>query len=107
MVSGLRYILHSLSSLFKPSGFPVTVTVESPSSSEIEDIDDSSESVQEEPEKTSLTQEALQVQSYHFKNTDKIVFHTVVVIWQKPDYDTGQPPENSVFPSHLYYIPLA
>ncbi|XP_036186657.1 centrosomal protein of 78 kDa isoform X2 [Myotis myotis] len=40
--------------------FPVTVTVESPSSSEIEEVDDSSESVQEEPEKTSLKQEALQ-----------------------------------------------
>uniref|UniRef100_A0A8C4PHW4 Centrosomal protein 78 n=1 Tax=Equus asinus TaxID=9793 RepID=A0A8C4PHW4_EQUAS len=42
------------------SEFPVTVTVESPSSSEIEEVDDSSESVQEEPEKTSLKQEALQ-----------------------------------------------
>ncbi|XP_020747808.2 centrosomal protein of 78 kDa isoform X2 [Odocoileus virginianus] len=42
------------------SDFPVTVTVESPSSSEIEEVDDSSESVQEEPEKISLKQEALQ-----------------------------------------------
>ncbi|XP_039701764.1 centrosomal protein of 78 kDa isoform X2 [Pteropus medius] len=45
------------------SNFPVTVTVESPSSSEIEEVeevDDSSESVQEEPEKTSVKQEALQ-----------------------------------------------
>ncbi|XP_030881381.1 centrosomal protein of 78 kDa isoform X8 [Leptonychotes weddellii] len=42
------------------SDFPVTVTVESPSSSEIEEVDDSSESVQEEPEKTSLKQEALE-----------------------------------------------
>ncbi|XP_042768965.1 centrosomal protein of 78 kDa isoform X4 [Panthera leo] len=42
------------------SNFPVTVTVESPSSSEIEEVEDSSESVQEEPEKTSLKQEALQ-----------------------------------------------
>ncbi|XP_019592261.2 centrosomal protein of 78 kDa isoform X2 [Rhinolophus sinicus] len=41
-------------------GFPVTVTVESPSSSEIEEVDDSSESVPEEREKTSLKQEALQ-----------------------------------------------
>uniref|UniRef100_A0A8C8YHY6 Centrosomal protein of 78 kDa n=1 Tax=Prolemur simus TaxID=1328070 RepID=A0A8C8YHY6_PROSS len=41
-------------------GFPVTVTVESPSSSEIEEVDDSSESVHEVPEKTSLKQEALQ-----------------------------------------------
>lgn len=45
----------------KQSDFPVTVTVESPSSSEIEEVDDSSESVQEEPEKISLKQEALQV----------------------------------------------
>uniref|UniRef100_A0A8C4L7Y9 Centrosomal protein of 78 kDa n=1 Tax=Equus asinus TaxID=9793 RepID=A0A8C4L7Y9_EQUAS len=44
------------------SEFPVTVTVESPSSSEIEEVDDSSESVQEEPEKTSLKQEALQLE---------------------------------------------
>ncbi|XP_077615479.1 centrosomal protein of 78 kDa isoform X1 [Crocuta crocuta] len=42
------------------SNFPVTVTVESPSSSEIEEADDSSESVQEEPAKASLKQEALQ-----------------------------------------------
>lgn len=42
------------------SDFPVTVTIESPSSSEIEEVDDSSESVQEEPEKISLKQEALQ-----------------------------------------------
>ncbi|XP_011912182.1 PREDICTED: centrosomal protein of 78 kDa isoform X5 [Cercocebus atys] len=42
------------------SGFPVTVTVESPSSSEIEEVDDSSESVHEVPEKTSIKQEALQ-----------------------------------------------
>ncbi|XP_032722578.1 centrosomal protein of 78 kDa isoform X3 [Lontra canadensis] len=42
------------------SDFPVTVTVESPSSSEIEEVDDSSESVQEQPEKTSLKQEALE-----------------------------------------------
>ncbi|XP_014650196.1 PREDICTED: centrosomal protein of 78 kDa isoform X3 [Ceratotherium simum simum] len=42
------------------SDFPVTVTVESPSSSEIEEADDSSDSVPEEPEKTSLKQEALQ-----------------------------------------------
>ncbi|XP_031305778.1 centrosomal protein of 78 kDa isoform X2 [Camelus dromedarius] len=42
------------------SEFPVTVTVESPSSSELEEVDDSSESVQEEPEKISVKQEALQ-----------------------------------------------
>ncbi|XP_023364906.1 centrosomal protein of 78 kDa isoform X2 [Otolemur garnettii] len=41
-------------------GFPVTVTVESPSSSEIEEVDDSSESVHEVPEKTSLEQGVLQ-----------------------------------------------
>uniref|UniRef100_A0A8C6E031 Centrosomal protein of 78 kDa n=1 Tax=Moschus moschiferus TaxID=68415 RepID=A0A8C6E031_MOSMO len=44
------------------SDFPVTVTVESPSSSEIEEVDDSSESVQEEPEKINLKQEALQLE---------------------------------------------
>uniref|UniRef100_A0A7N9D519 Centrosomal protein of 78 kDa n=1 Tax=Macaca fascicularis TaxID=9541 RepID=A0A7N9D519_MACFA len=43
-------------------GFPVTVTVESPSSSEIEEVDDSSESVHEVPEKTSIKQEALQLE---------------------------------------------
>ncbi|XP_019503833.1 PREDICTED: centrosomal protein of 78 kDa [Hipposideros armiger] len=47
------------------SDFPVTVTVESPSSSEIEEVDDSSESVHEEPEKTSLRQEALQCLSFN------------------------------------------
>lgn len=56
-----------LSSFFKQSEYPVTVTVESPSSSEMEEVDDSSESVQEEPEKISLKQKVLQVQSYHFK----------------------------------------
>ncbi|XP_004862600.1 centrosomal protein of 78 kDa isoform X2 [Heterocephalus glaber] len=44
----------------QPSGFPVTVTVESPSSSEIDEIDDSSESVHEVPEQTSVKHEALQ-----------------------------------------------
>uniref|UniRef100_A0A8C6BYR7 Centrosomal protein of 78 kDa n=1 Tax=Monodon monoceros TaxID=40151 RepID=A0A8C6BYR7_MONMO len=44
------------------SEFPVTVTVESPSSSEIEEVDDSSESVQEEPEKINFKQEALQLE---------------------------------------------
>uniref|UniRef100_A0A8D0PNS2 Centrosomal protein of 78 kDa n=1 Tax=Sus scrofa TaxID=9823 RepID=A0A8D0PNS2_PIG len=42
------------------SEYPVTVTVESPSSSEMEEVDDSSESVQEEPEKISLKQKVLQ-----------------------------------------------
>ena len=65
-----------LSSFFKQSEFPVTVTVESPSSSEIEEVDDSSESIQEEPEKISLKQEALQVQSYRFKALEKIIFQT-------------------------------
>ncbi|XP_029062532.1 uncharacterized protein LOC114886137 [Monodon monoceros] len=55
-----------------PSEFPVTVTVESPSSSEIEEVSDSSESVQEEPEKISLKQEALPGQRYHFKAIEKI-----------------------------------
>ena len=52
----------------------MTVRVESPSSSEIEEVEDSSESVQEEPEKISLKQEALQVQSDHFKAIEKIIF---------------------------------
>lgn len=52
---------HDLSTHLKQSDFPVTVTVESPSSSEIEEVDDdSSESVHEVPQKTSLKQEALQ-----------------------------------------------
>lgn len=50
----------TLSSFFKQPSFPVTVTVESPSSSEIEEVDDSSESVHEVPENTSVKQEALQ-----------------------------------------------
>ena len=54
----------------------MTVTVEIPSSSEIEEVDDSSESVQEEPEKISLKHEALPVQSYHFKAIEKIIFQT-------------------------------
>uniref|UniRef100_A0A8C9QF01 Centrosomal protein of 78 kDa n=1 Tax=Spermophilus dauricus TaxID=99837 RepID=A0A8C9QF01_SPEDA len=49
-----------ISDQLQPSDFPVTVTVESPSSSEIEEVDDSSESVHEMPEKTCLKQEALQ-----------------------------------------------
>nr|XP_054365163.1 centrosomal protein of 78 kDa isoform X4 [Mirounga angustirostris] len=51
---------HDVYNHLQQSDFPVTVTVESPSSSEIEEVDDSSESVQEEPEKTSLKQEALE-----------------------------------------------
>ncbi|XP_062064435.1 centrosomal protein of 78 kDa isoform X2 [Lepus europaeus] len=49
-----------VSNQLQQSKFPVTVTVESPSSSEIEEVDDSSESVHEVPENTSLKQEALQ-----------------------------------------------
>uniref|UniRef100_A0A8D2E3N3 Centrosomal protein 78 n=1 Tax=Sciurus vulgaris TaxID=55149 RepID=A0A8D2E3N3_SCIVU len=49
-----------ISNQLQQSDFPVTVTVESPSSSEIEEVDDSSESVHEMPEETSLKQEALQ-----------------------------------------------
>ncbi|XP_032283439.1 centrosomal protein of 78 kDa isoform X3 [Phoca vitulina] len=51
---------HDVYNHLQQSDFPVTVTVESPSSSEMEEVDDSSESVQEEPEKTSLKQEALE-----------------------------------------------
>ncbi|XP_069906596.1 centrosomal protein of 78 kDa isoform X4 [Oryctolagus cuniculus] len=49
-----------VSNQLQQSKFPVTVTVESPSSSEIEEVDDSSESVHEVPENISLKQEALQ-----------------------------------------------
>ncbi|XP_047381326.1 centrosomal protein of 78 kDa isoform X5 [Sciurus carolinensis] len=51
-----------ISNQLQQSNFPVTVTVESPSSSEIEEVDDSSESVHEMPEETSLKQEALQLE---------------------------------------------
>lgn len=57
MLSSIQFCLLFL----KQSDFPVTVTIESPSSSEIEEVDDSTESVQEEPEKINLKQEALQV----------------------------------------------
>lgn len=58
----------------------MTVTVESPSSSEIEEVeevDDSSESVQEEPEKTSVKQEALQVQSITILKIQRRLFFTL------------------------------
>lgn len=57
MLSSIQFCLLFL----KQADFPVTVTIESPSSSEIEEVDDSTESVQEEPEKINLKQEALQV----------------------------------------------
>lgn len=79
LVSG--FCSPTLSSFSKQSDFPVTVTVESPSSSEVEEVDDSSESVQGEPEKTGLKQEALEVRSFHFKDPD-IIFQTVVAVGQ-------------------------
>ncbi|XP_006526887.1 centrosomal protein of 78 kDa isoform X3 [Mus musculus] len=51
-----------LSNHLKKSDFPVTVTVESPSSSETDETEDSSESVQEAPQKTSIKEETLQFQ---------------------------------------------
>uniref|UniRef100_A0A8C3YP21 Centrosomal protein of 78 kDa n=1 Tax=Catagonus wagneri TaxID=51154 RepID=A0A8C3YP21_9CETA len=51
---------HDVCNQLQQSEYPVTVTVESPSSSEIEEVNDSSESVEEEPEKISLKQEVLQ-----------------------------------------------
>ncbi|XP_028625934.1 centrosomal protein of 78 kDa isoform X2 [Grammomys surdaster] len=52
---------HDLSNHLKQSDFPVTVTVESPSSSETDDeTEESSESVREVPQKTSIRQETLQ-----------------------------------------------
>lgn len=61
-----------MSSLFKQSDFPVTVTVESPSSSETDESEDSSESVHEVPQKTSIRQETLQVHSSSFQGTETI-----------------------------------
>ncbi|CAH6793826.1 centrosomal protein of 78 kDa isoform X2 [Phodopus roborovskii] len=49
-----------ISNHLKQSDFPVTVTVESPSSSETDDFEDSSESVHEAPQETSVRQETLQ-----------------------------------------------
>ncbi|XP_040602695.1 centrosomal protein of 78 kDa isoform X2 [Mesocricetus auratus] len=49
-----------ISNHLKQSDFPVTVTVESPSSSETDDFEDSSESVHEAPQKASIRQETLQ-----------------------------------------------
>ncbi|ERE78404.1 centrosomal protein of 78 kDa isoform X1 [Cricetulus griseus] len=46
--------------LLKQSDFPVTVTVESPSSSETDDFEDSSESAHEAPQKISIRQDTLQ-----------------------------------------------
>ncbi|XP_038944919.1 centrosomal protein of 78 kDa isoform X3 [Rattus norvegicus] len=51
---------HDLSNHLQQSDFPVTVTVESPSSSETDESEDSSESVHEVPQKTSIRQETLQ-----------------------------------------------
>ncbi|XP_052044748.1 centrosomal protein of 78 kDa isoform X2 [Apodemus sylvaticus] len=51
-----------LSNHLKQSNFPVTVTVESPSSSETDETEDSSESVHEVPQKTSIRQETLQLE---------------------------------------------
>lgn len=82
----------------------MTVTVESPSSSEIEEVDDSSESVQEEPEKTSLKQEALQVQSHHFQDTE-ILFQTVAALCRKPGDIAGQA-HTWVLPSPQRFLTL-
>ncbi|CAO2584892.1 Centrosomal protein of 78 kDa, partial [Lemmus lemmus] len=49
-----------LSNHLKQSDFPVTVTVESPSSTETDEVEESSESVHETPQKTSTRQEMLQ-----------------------------------------------
>ncbi|XP_038166297.1 centrosomal protein of 78 kDa isoform X1 [Arvicola amphibius] len=49
-----------LSNHLKQSDFPVTVTVESPSSSETDEAEDSSDSVHGTPQKTSTRQETLQ-----------------------------------------------
>ncbi|XP_051002163.1 centrosomal protein of 78 kDa [Acomys russatus] len=49
-----------ISNHLKQSDFPVTVTVESPSSSETDEVEDSSESIHEVPQETSIRQETLQ-----------------------------------------------
>lgn len=49
------------------------MTVESPSSSEFEEIDDSSESVHEVPEKPSVKHDVLQVQNCCFRDMGKII----------------------------------
>ncbi|XP_052617273.1 centrosomal protein of 78 kDa isoform X3 [Peromyscus californicus insignis] len=54
------YRTRDVSNHLKQSDFPVTVTVESPSSSETDEVEDSSESVHEEPQKTSIRQKTLQ-----------------------------------------------
>ncbi|XP_036062733.1 centrosomal protein of 78 kDa isoform X2 [Onychomys torridus] len=54
------YRTRDVSNHLKQSDFPVTVTVESPSSSDTDEVEDSSESVREEPQKTSSRQETLQ-----------------------------------------------
>ncbi|KAL6067162.1 hypothetical protein STEG23_015988 [Scotinomys teguina] len=54
------YKTRDIANHLKQSNFPVTVTVESPSSSETDEFEDSSESVHEEPQKTSIRQETLQ-----------------------------------------------
>lgn len=50
----------------------MTVTVESPSSSETDETEDSSESVHEVPQKTSVRQETLQVHSSPFPGTETV-----------------------------------
>lgn len=59
-----------MSSLFKQSDFPVTVTVESPSSSETDEAEDSSDSVHETPQKAGTRQETLQVRSSSVQGTE-------------------------------------
>lgn len=59
-----------MSSLFKQSDFPVTVTVESPSSSETDEAEDSSGSVHETPQKAGTRQETLQVRSSSVQGTE-------------------------------------
>lgn len=68
-----------MSSLFKQSDFPVTVTVESPSSSETDEAEDSSDSVHETPQKTSTRQETLQVRSSAVQGTEDHCKVTIVI----------------------------
>lgn len=93
-----------MASLFKKSDFPVTVTVESPSSSETDETEDSSESVQEAPQKTSIKEETLQVYS-SFHGTETITKYSC--FWAKLDCETnpGSSLESCLPLSSNFYSP--
>lgn len=97
-----------MASLFKKSDFPVTVTVESPSSSETDETEDSSESVQEAPQKTSIKEETLQVySSFHGTETIAKTISTNSCFWAKLDCETnpGSSLESCLPLSSNFYSP--